>query len=313
MLTCFNDDVSAERLDREPFKFGHQLAAHPALGIESLARALPALPPEKIMYSKGLSDLGINFDRAHIDHKNGKTLEETIETIRTGSSYIAVRDPEDHPSFRGLYNDLRADVGELMRRNGKSRGVYEPRMWLFIASPNAQTPFHFDRYSNFLMQIRGSKEVAVFPSFDPNIISPEECESYMDRSEARPLWRPELDQYANKFSFSPGEAIHIPYIGGHYVKNGAEDVSISLSFFFQTDETLRWTNAMRFNHRLRKRLTSLGIAPRPVGHSPLIDSAKARLLPVLAKMRALASRVQGVAQAAFGFVNAGSLTLAALV
>ncbi len=309
MLTCFSDDIAADRLDREPFKFRHQLAAHPALSIESLARSLPELAPEKIMASKGLSDLGINFDRAHIDHKNGKSLEETIETIRTSSSYIAVRDPEDHPSFRGLYHDLSADVAELMRRNGQSRGVYEPRMWLFIASPNAQTPFHFDRYSNFLMQIRGSKEVAVFPNFDTNIISSEECESYMDRTEAKPLWRPELDQYAKKFTFSPGEAIHIPYIGGHYVKNGPEDVSISLSFFFQTDETLRWTNAMRFNHRLRKRLKHWGLAPGAVGHSPKIDAMKARLLPALAGMRSLASRVRGVAQALLGFVNVGTLAV----
>ena len=40
--------------------------------------------------------------------------------------------------------------------------------------------------------------------------------------------------FANKFAFAPGEAIHIPFVGGHYVKNGPEDVSISLSFFFGT-------------------------------------------------------------------------------
>lgn len=307
MFKCFSEGVDAARLDREPFKFNHQLLAHPALEIGSLARSLPQLPPEKIMYSKGLSDLGINFDRAHIDHKNGLSLEETIETIRTSSSYIAVRDPEGHPSFAGLYQDLKSDVTKLMASNGKGNRVHEPRMWMFIASPNAQTPFHFDRYSNFLMQIRGSKQVAVFPNFNENIISAAECESYMDRTEARPLWQLELDRYAEKFDFAPGEAIHIPYISGHYVKNGPEDVSISLSFFFQTDETLRWTRAMQFNHRLRKRLKRFGLSPRAVGHSPRMDAFKAGMLPILGKARALAGRLRGVSASHAGLFNMGML------
>ena len=45
-------------------------------------------------------------------------------------------------------------------------------------------------------------------------------------------------------------------------------MSISLSFFFQTDETLRWTNAMRFNHRLRKRLKHWGLGAQ-VGTAPI--------------------------------------------
>jgi hypothetical protein len=75
----------------------------------------------------------------------------------------------------------------------------------------------------------------------------------MDSSEQRPPWNPEMDHLAKKFDFQPGDMVHIPYTGGHYVKNGPEDISISLSIFFQTNETLKLTNAMRINHRLRKR------------------------------------------------------------
>lgn len=295
MQKCFSGSLPAAKLDREPFKFAHQLASHPSLSIESLAQSLPQLPADRIKYSKGLSDLGINFDRAHLEHGNGLSLERTIETLRTSSSYIAVRDPEQHSAFRGLYQDLVSEVTGLMHQGGKSRAVHEPRMWLFIASPNAQTPFHFDRYSNFLMQIRGSKQVAVFPNFNPEIVPTEECESYMDRVEARPLWRPELDRHAVKFDFSPGEAIHIPYIAGHYVKNGGEDISISLSFFFQTDETLRWTRAMQFNHRLRRRMRHIGLAPTPVGHSPRLDAFKAGALPALNAAGRLMGRLRRLA------------------
>ncbi|MET0289172.1 MAG: cupin-like domain-containing protein [Pseudoxanthomonas sp.] len=270
MGNCFAAGLPSSQLDRTPFKFQHQLLGHPALSIEGLAESLPRLPSHRVMYSKGLSDLAINFDRAHIDHGNGMSLAETIETIRTSSSYIAVRDPQDDPAFSGLYADLRAEVTALQREAGRSRAIYEPRMWLFIASPNAQTPFHFDRYSNFLMQLRGSKQVAVFPNFREDIVPQEICESYMARNDSIPLWRDELDQHAIKFDFKAGEAIHIPYISGHYVKNGPEDVSISMAFFFQTDETLRWSRAMQFNHRLR----SLGVTPGAVGRSPARDAVK---------------------------------------
>ena len=280
MSKCFAEGLPAGQFDRAPFTFKHQLLGHPALSIEGLSDSLPQLPADRIAYSKGLSDLTVNFDRAHIEHGNGLSLRETIETIRTSNSYIAVRDPEDHPAFRGLYEDLRSEVTALLRGSGKSRAIYEPRMWLFIASPNAITPFHFDRYSNVLMQIRGSKQVAVFPNFRHDIVAQDVCEAYMDRESSVSLWRDELDQHAVKFDFMPGDALHIPYISGHYVKNGSEDVSISLSFFFQTDETRRWTSAMRFNHRWRKWGGALGLSPDPVGTSPLLDRAKAQMLPM---------------------------------
>ncbi|MEL1264729.1 cupin-like domain-containing protein [Pseudoxanthomonas putridarboris] len=297
MSKCFADGLPAGQLDRAPFKFQHQLLQHPALSIEGLSESLPQLPADRIMYSKGLSDLAINFDRAHIEHGNGLGLRETIETIRTSSSYIAVRDPEDHPAFRGLYEDLKSEVGALLREGGKSRTIHQPRMWLFIASPDAVTPFHFDRYSNVLMQIRGSKQVAVFPNFNPEIVPTEVCESYMDRKDSQSLWREELDRHAVKFDFSPGDALHIPYIAGHYVKNGAEDVSISLSFFFQTDETLRWTDAMRFNHRWRKWIRPLGLSPSPVGGSAALDAAKARMLPLATGVGRLMGRARRLAAA----------------
>lgn len=281
-MRTFIGPINARLLDREPFQFHHNLVEHPSLSIESLCETIPQM--SNVMYSKGLTDLGINFDRAHIDHKNGLSLKETIETIRTSNSYIAIRGPEAHPAFHGLFADLYDDVGHLIRQNGKGKEPIEGSCWLFIASPNAQTPFHFDRYSNFLMQIRGSKEVAVFPNFDKRIISAADCEAYMDRSEQRPPWDPELDQYATKFNFKPGEAIHIPYISGHYVKNGSEDVSISLSFFFQTEETLMWTKAMQLNHRIRRHLGRIGIRPSPVGHSPLRDKLKAKILPTADKV-----------------------------
>ena len=280
MFKSFDKPENIQLLDREPFKFKHRLMGHPALSIESLTKALPELAPHQVMYSKGLTDLGINFDKAHIEHKNGLTLTETIENIRTSNSYIAVKNPEVHPSFHGLFNDLVDDVSQLMQIRGSGKRAMEPMFWMFIASPNAFTPFHFDRYSNFLMQFRGSKEVAVFPPMHEEVISAEDCEAYIDRTEQRPPWDESKDKFATKFHFTPGEMIHIPFVSGHYVKNGPEDVSISLSFFFHNDHTMQSTRALQLNHRLRRRMKMMGMKPTPVGIHPSLDRIKAEVLPM---------------------------------
>jgi cupin-like protein len=281
MLKYLVEPVDSDSLDRSPFQFKHRLVEHPALTLENLARVLPALPPDQVMYSKKLQDLRTNFERAHIDHQNGLSIEETIEHIRTSESYISVRKPESHPSFQPLFAEINSDVGELMRKHGTGTEPVDPQLWLFIASPNALTPFHFDRYSNFLMQIRGSKQVAVFRPWNAEVIDPADYEARVAFDANRADWRPEKDRFAIKFNIVPGDAIHIPFLGGHYVQNGPEDVSITLSYFFHNNETTFRTKALLTNHFLRKRLKRVGLQPRPIGASAGMDALKAGMYPLL--------------------------------
>ncbi len=282
---CFSDDLDAAKVDRAGFKFHHQLLGHPALGLDNLGRVLPALPKGQVFYSSGLLKPEDDFDRAHIQHRNGLSLEETIENIRGSDSYIMVRSPETDPSFRQLFDDLSADVSHSLQRRGLPPRLTDARLYLFIASPNSLTPFHFDRYSTFLMQFRGSKQVFVFPPWDEDVISREHSEAFMAHAEGvRPPWKPELADRATGFAFAPGEAIHIPFVAGHYVKNGADDVSISMSIIYNSDETARQMRAMRLNHYLRKALRPVGLQPSRVGRSRLRDGAKAALWQAAARL-----------------------------
>ena len=264
-FTCFANDIQRDLLDRQAFTFGHQLMGHPALTLENLGRVLPALPPQQVFYSSGLLKESDNFDRANIEHANGLSIEETIENIRSSNSYIMVRAPEADASFAPLFRELRADVETLMRARGVGAQASGAMLYLFIASPGSLTPFHIDRYSTILMQFRGSKEVSVFPQWDPRVVSPQTREAFMAHSGARPEWRPEAEALATKFNFHPGDALHIPFVAGHVVRNGNEDVSISMSIIFNTDETMKQSRAMLLNHRLRAGLKPLGLAPQPVG------------------------------------------------
>lgn len=281
-MKCF-DGVRAEDLDVRPFKFSHKLMGHPALSLANLAEALPALPKDQVFYSSGALSKEDDFDRAHIDKKNGLSLEQTIENIRTSDSYIMVRAPETHHSFDELHRSLRGDVEELMHRRGIRGRLEESMLYLFIASPNSVTPFHIDRYSTFLFQFAGSKEISVFPACDERIVPSAMAEGFLAYSGVRPQWRNELEELGEKFAFAPGEALHIPFIAGHHVKNGPSDVSISMSIIFNTPQTMALTRAMLFNHRMRRALKPVGYEPRAVGSADWRDMAKAHLWTTAAK------------------------------
>lgn len=285
MLSCFDDGPAFDDLDRQAFTFGHQLLEHPALTLQNLGRVIPALPKEQVYYSSGKLEKTDDFDRAHLDKKNGLSIEETMERIRVSDSYVMVRSPEVDESFKDLYRALISDVTELMERRGVGDVPLDPMLYLFIASPNSVTPFHIDRYSTFLMQFQGKKTVTVFPMFDERVVPPEEMESFMSHS-GRPTYRPESEPLATAFDFAPGQAVHIPFMAGHHVKNGPEAVSVSMSIIFNTAQTRAMSKAMMLNHALRKR----GLSPRPVGENGWRDLGKSLVFRSVDKVRRLTRR-----------------------
>jgi len=285
MLTCFGNGSDAAKLDREPFKFEHKLMGHPALSLENLARVIPKLPKEQVMYSGRLLETSDNFEKTFRQRPVDQSIEETIENIRHSDSYIMVSSPQVDASFAPLHKQLVSDVEVLMRERGVGTAPVTPMLYLFIASPNSVTPFHIDRYSTFLMQFRGSKKVHVSMPWDERVVTDKDREAYVAYANTGLPWSPEKDAYSTAFDFSPGEALHIPFVAGHHVRNGSEDVSISMSIIFNTPQTMAWRGALNFNHRARKAIGSLGVNPSKVGVSPLRDSAKAKAWSLWANLR----------------------------
>ncbi|MEQ1685703.1 MAG: cupin-like domain-containing protein [Burkholderiaceae bacterium] len=293
MLSCFGSGVDSQRLDREAFKFQHTLLGHPSLTLENLARVIPALPSDKVTYSQSLLKNGDDFERTFSKPPKDRLIEEVIENIRISNSYIMVNSLELHSSFFDLRKQLIADVQALMQERGVGSVALDPRLFLFIASPNSVTPFHIDRYSTFLMQFRGSKQVCVFAPWDERVVSAENREAYVANRNTQLPWRAETDTLSTKFDFSPGEALHIPFVAGHHVRNGGDDVSISMSIIFNTRESMAWRGALNFNYRLRRVLSRVGIAPAPVGQSLLRDAAKSHMWAVASRTSRALKTVRG--------------------
>lgn len=283
MLRCFDSSVDGRELDREPFKFHHQLMGHPALELENLAKVIPSLPDEYVKYSKGLMRNGDDFENCNIHHRSQIPLAETIESMRTSDSYVMVRSPQIHESFQPVFRDLSGDVEHLLRQmfGRRDQLLIKPQLYLFIASPGSHTPFHIDRNSTMLLQFRGSKQVVLFPQWEPQVVSDEAREAYAAYDNTKLPWSDSRDAFGQRFDFKPGEGLHIPFIAGHYVQNGTEDVSISMSIIFNTPESQAQLDALQLNHKVR----GMGWAPSPVGRHPGRDQLKSFLWRARRKVR----------------------------
>lgn len=277
MLRCFDDSVDASLVDRGSFVCGHKLMGHPALSLESLCRVLPRLPPGQVMYATRRLATEDNFEKTFKQRPLDRSVAETIETIRESDSYIMVNSPQVDESFADIYQDLIHDVQALMWERGVGDKAISPKLYLFIASPNSVTPFHIDRYSTFLMQFRGSRWVTVSDPWDERVVTSPDRENYVSYVSTQLPWTPEKDGVSTRYWFEPGQALHIPFVAGHHVHNGPDDVSISMSIIFNTPQTVDWRDALNFNQRARKVLRRVGLGPGPVGVNPDRDATKAKL------------------------------------
>ena len=284
-MQCFDDSVRIDLLDRDAFRFTHKLSGHPALSLESLANAIPALPKERVMYSMRRLANGDDFEETFKTRPADRSIEETIEQLRVSDSYVMVAGPEIHSSFASLYRELIGDVESMMRRRGVGTQAIDPQLFLFIASPNSVTPFHIDRYSTFLLQFRGSKHVSVFPQWDERVVSAAHRDAYMAYSNTRLPWQQDMDALGTRYEFRPGEALHIPFVAGHHVRNGSDDVSISMSIIFNTAQSMAWRRAMVFNHHAAGMLRKVGMTPTPVGQQAWRDGAKSRTWRAVSRVR----------------------------
>lgn len=286
---CFAEEgMPIDQFDRQAYKFKHKLLGHPALSLENLANVIPALNKHQVMFTDRMLETAADFEGTFRERPRDRSIEETIERIRTSDSYIMVKSPEYHESFRDLYADLVSDVEQTMRLRGISGHALDAQLYLFIASPNSITPFHIDRYSTFLMQFRGSKQVTVFPPWDEKVVSRRDREAYVAYTSTRLNWSPSLDALGETYQFSPGDSLHIPFVAGHHVRNGPEDVSISLSIIFNTPETRVQLAAMRWNHWLSK---TSGIKSTPVPGGRLRDRTKATAWLTMRKCAELKAKV----------------------
>lgn len=258
-----------------PAKLSHDLAGHPLLTLPALAELAAALPTKDVEYNPGNLPVGIKAEEIPLPRLG---IAETIRSIEENGSWMVLKLVEQHPDYRALLENALAELRPLVRPiTGEMLTL---QGFIFISSPEAVTPFHFDPEHNILLQIRGEKEMTVFSPTDERIVSPLAHEAFHLGEHHRNLdWMEDFAARGTAFALAPGEAVYLPVKAPHWVKNGPQ-VSISLSITWRSTWSYEEADARAFNHLLRK----LGVTPASPKRLPRHNRAKSVAYRVLRKI-----------------------------
>jgi len=277
-LSCFPPEARAlfaAGYPELPHKLAHTLGAHPLLELEALAALGEALPAASIEYNAAEQPIGV-------DGKPGPTgipIGETIRNIATSGSWAVLKNIEQVPAYAGLLENLLAELrGTIEAKTGR---MLKTQGFIFITSPGGVTPYHFDPEHNILLQLRGTKTMTQFPAGDPAYAPDETHESYHTGGARELKWRDDMLSGGTGFDLLPGEALFVPVMAPHFVRNGPQP-SVSLSITWRSEWSFAEADARAFNAVLRR----MGLSPRQPGRWPARNWVKAygwRMLRKLVK------------------------------
>ncbi|MBU0670241.1 MAG: cupin-like domain-containing protein, partial [Alphaproteobacteria bacterium] len=259
-----------------PHVLSHALGLHPLLELDSLASLAGRLPQSSIEYNRG--DLPIGIDGK--PGGTGLSIEDTIRSIASANSWAVLKNIEQDPAYEALLLGLLGELrGQIEARTG---AMLRPQGFVFISSPNAVTPYHFDPEHNILLQVKGSKVMTQFPAGDARFAPDEVHETYHSGGARELRWQEDFAEGGRAFPLAPGEALFVPVMAPHFVRNGPES-SISLSITWRSDWSFAEADARGLNRVLR----GFGLRPAAPGRWPRTNRAKATAYRVLRKLGAV--------------------------
>lgn len=263
-----------QNFSQTPFLIGHRLCDHPLFSVDRLLELAQQLPAHCLEYNAG--ELPVNAD-PELTPLNGLTAQETIERIASCKSWLVLKYVENDAEYNQLLHDCLAEIAPYSE--SIAPGMTQAQGFIFLTSPGSVTPYHIDPEHNFLLQIRGDKEIHMYDGRDRSLLTEQELEGfYSDKHRNLKLAESRIHD-GWTFQLKPGQGLHFPVTYPHWVKNLGE-VSISFSITFRTPDLDRRRALYQVNHQLRQR----GFSPTPVGHNRLRDTAYYNLFRVYRKL-----------------------------
>ena len=243
-------------------KLRHNFGTHPLLELDALARLGEELPAGSVEHHRGEQSIGVTCQ----PELGGRAIGETIRGIREANSRAVLKNIEQVPAYAALLAELLDELeSEIVAKTGR---MLETQCFVFVSSPGAVTPYHFDFEHNILLQLVGEKAMTVFPASNALCADPPLGGEHSDGGPEL-AWRDELAEQGMTFRLEPGEGIYLPLRAPHFVRNGAEP-SISLSISWHSEWSFAESDARAFNRQLR----AWGFDPQPPGRWPARNRVK---------------------------------------
>ena len=247
-----------------PHVLHHTLDLDERLSLDALAALSDELGSGSVEYNPGNLPIGVDGKPGD----NGMTIGDTIRHITTSNSWAVLKNIEQVPAYRTLLHDLLEELRPAIE--ARTGDMLTPQGYIFISSPNAVTPYHFDPEHNILLQLKGSKVMTQFPAGNRKYAPDEVHESYHLGGPRELPWDDSLLANGTPYGIGPGEAVYVPVMAPHFVRNG-EESSISLSITWRSEWSYAEADARCFNGLVRK----LGFSPAAPRRWPDGDPVKA--------------------------------------
>lgn len=266
-------DAFAAAYPNQTSTFRHELADHPLLSLEALAQAAERMAPERVLCKAAGEPLEAVRSCAVAKPENPGDM---VRAIAENHRWIGFDRIESLPEYDALLRSVVGEMEDLIRpATGPAQRL---QAYIFVSSPGARFPFHFDPEFNILCQISGRKRFATFPARPP-WLHPENHETYHAHGNNRLVWDAALASGGTVHTLDPGDALYVPFKLPHWVEVDGEP-SISLSLTWCSKASLKQNDAWMCNHWLRQR----GFAPRTPADLPGRSRLRANAYRVLRKL-----------------------------
>lgn len=265
----------------------HRLMAHPLLQMDALVELGRRLDGRgSVRTHSDDATAGTPFNAAPRMHPNSAGAVATLAGIAEARAWMSLLNVQADPLYRTLVDEVLDGLAPGVAR--RDPGMCYRGGWIFVTSPRAVTPFHFDREHNFILQVRGRKTLYVWDPRDTEAAS-ERARDQFHATHRRDLlkWDESLRARARVFHLEPGDGAYMPSTSPHMVENGDEP-SVTASFTYYTDATRRDS----LLHRTHERMRAWGWEPPPVGANPWLDACLLGGMRGLAPLRHLVASLR---------------------
>jgi len=225
----------------------HSLHELPIFREENLERLIEGCPTKYYDFVKmgKQGEHKKSWRRGSIKDVKGSDVLSAIEKGRFWLSLQSLQEWDD--TLKAVVDHIFDDFSEKV----PGFKPYKLKLGMLISSPNAQVYYHCDLPAQSLWQIKGEKDVYIYPNSEP-FLSDQELEPiFLGKSEEEISFQPWYDQFASKTTLKPGEMTHWPLNGPHRVENhDCMNISVTTSHF--TDEVRNFYAQTYANGLLRE-------------------------------------------------------------